>query len=434
MPPGTRPAVGRYRAVMTQHATGPRPVDLATADGLDPAALRARGSLKWTALDSEVAAWVAESDLGTAPTVRQALHDAVDGDLLGYLPPAVRRDMAQACADWYQERYGWTVPPSRIHPVADVLEALHLTVEHFSRPGSALVLPTPAYMPFLTAPGAWGRDVVEVPMAADDSGRPVLDLAAIDAALAAGGHLVVLTNPHNPTGRVFERAELVALSEVVQARGGRVFSDEIHAPLVMPGARHVPYASVSAEAARHTVTATSASKSWNIPGLKCAQVLLSNDDDAATWEPHDVLATHGASTLGAVANAAAYRTGGPWLDALLVHLDGNRRAFAAVLAEDAPQVRFRLPEGTYLAWLDLRDALPGGAAGPGDDEIAAWVLERFGVAVVDGTACGEAGRGFVRVNLALPRPLVIEAGRRIAACLAGDLTDGRSRPEVGPTG
>lgn len=421
------------------HARRVRPVEIATAQTLDAPALRARGSLKWTAFDADVAAWVAESDLGTAPTVRQALHDAVDGDVLGYLPPAVRQDLAQACAAWYVERYGWSVPATRIHPVADVLEALHLVVDHFSRPGSPLVVPTPAYMPFLTVPGAWGREVLQVPLTsggttAGDAARPGLDLTAIDAALAGGAHLVVLTNPHNPTGRVFDRAELVALSEVVAARGGRVFSDEIHAPLVLPGARHVPYASVTPEAARHTVTATSASKAWNIPGLKCAQVLLSNDDDAATWEPLDALATHGASTLGVVANTAAYRTGGPWLDELLAYLDGNRRTFAEVLATHAPRVRLRPPEGTYLAWLDLRDALPEGPDGPGDAGVAAWLLERAGVAVVDGTACGDVGGGFVRVNLAMPRPLVVEAGRRIAACLAGGLPGRDDRPAGVPTG
>ena len=418
---------------MTHHAPRTRPVEIATAQTLDASALRARGSLKWTAFDADVAAWVAESDLGTAPTVRQALHDAVDGDLLGYLPPAVRQDMAQACQAWYSERYGWSVPASRIHPVADVLEALHLVVDHFSRPGTPLVVPTPAYMPFLTAPGAWGREVLQVPMTSGDE-RPGLDLPAIDAALAGGAHLVVLTNPHNPTGRVFDRAELVALSGVVAARDGRVFSDEIHAPLVLPGARHVPYASVTPEAAQHTVTATSASKAWNIPGLKCAQVLLSNDDDAATWEPLDVLATHGASTLGVLANAAAYRTGGPWLDELLAYLDGNRHTFAEVLATQAPRVRLRLPEGTYLAWLDLRDALPDGPHGPGAAGVAAWLLEHAGVGVVDGTACGDVGRGFVRVNLAMPRPLVVEAGRRIADCLAGDLPGRVDRPAGGPTG
>jgi len=388
------------------------PFDPRSLEALTPADLRARGSLKWTAVTTEIAAWVAESDLGTAPAVTAAAVAAVTDGLTGYLPPAPRAAMAQACADWHHQRYGWDVPARWVHPVADVLEALHVAVEHFSRPGSAVVVPTPAYMPFLTVPRQWGRDVVQVPMTTD-GGRPVLDLEAIDAALGAGGGLVTLVNPHNPTGRVHTRDELAALGAVVERHGARVFADEIHAPLVHTGHRHVPYASVSAATAAHTITATSASKAWNIPGLKCAQLIVSNEADAATFEPVSFLATHGASTPGVLANAAAYREGGPWLDGVLDYLAGNATALADVLAEHAPAVRYTPPEGTYLAWLDLRAALAGH-----DLPVGRWLAEHAGVEVVDGIRCGRVGRGFARLTLAMPRPLVVAAGRRIAAALA----------------
>ena len=386
--------------------------------------LRARGSLKWS-VDADVAAWVAESDLGTAPVVTEAVRAAVDNGLTGYLPPAVRRDLAEACAAWHRDRYGWDVDPEVVQPVGDVRDALRVTLEQLTRPGSAVVLPTPTYMPFLTAPRVWGREVITVPMV-DVGGRAALDLDALAAAFRAGGELLVLINPHNPTGRVLPREDLAALADVVQAGGGRVFADEIHAPLTLAGATHVPYASVSPAAARHSVTATSASKAWNIAGLKCAQLLLTSPQDREVWRRADDLLTEGASTLGAVANAAAYRAGGPWLDGVLDYLDGNRDALAAVLARRAPAVRHRPPEGTYLAWLDLRDALDGldPAAGAPDwrtapaGALAQWVRRASGVAVVDGAACGDAGRGFARLNLALPRPLVREAGGRLAACLA----------------
>ena len=376
--------------------------------------------------DADIAAWVAEADFGTADAVTEALRDAVVAGRLGYLPPAERHALSESCARWLADRYGWQVPTERIHPVGDVREALRIAIDRYSRPGSAVILPTPAYMPFVTAPEVWGREVIQVPMTTSD-GRPVLDLDGLDAAFRAGGHLLVLTNPHNPTGRVLARDELAGVAEVVERHAGRVFADEIHAPLTFPGARHVPYAALSDETAAHTVTATSASKAWNIAGLKCAQVILSNASDAAAWARHDTLLTEGASTLGVIANTAAYDLGREWLADTLEYLDGNRAALRQVLAERAPHVGYRPPEGTYLAWLDLRDVVGLGGSTPevggsppvvpDGMSLGRWIRARTGVMVTDGAHCGVAGRGHIRFNLAMPRPMVIEAGRRIAACL-----------------
>lgn len=386
--------------------------------------VRALGSLKWTGMPADVAAWVAESDLGTPPVVRDALHAAVDQGLLGYLPPAVRRRLGEAVARWYGERWDLPVPAEAVVPVGDVREALRLTVELCSRPGSPLVVPTPTYMPFLTAPELWGREVLQVPMRVTDEGTTP-DLDALGAAFRAGGHLLVLINPHNPTGRVLRVDELRAVADVVERHDGVVFADEVHAPLVHPGHRHVPYAAVSPAAAEHTVTATSASKAWNVAGLKCAQVVLTSTSLADRWHPVDEHVSAGAGTLGAVANATAWADGGPWLDDVaLPYLDANRRAFAETLARVAPDVGHRPPEGTYLAWLDLRavldrldgldglDGLPDWRTAP-VGALARWLHRRSGVAVTDGAACGEAGRGHVRVNLALPRGLVTQAAERL---------------------
>ncbi len=380
----------------------------------DPTRLRRRGSLKWTATEAPVAAWVAESDLGTAPAVTAALHDAVDRGLTGYLPPEVRDDARAACAAWHRDRYGWDVPASRVYLVPDVIEAFRIALHHHTGQGGAVVLPTPAYMPFLTLPALWGREVVRVPMAAGPDGRTTFDLEAIDQALAARpGSVLALVNPHNPTGRVHSVAELSALSQVVDRHDAWVFADEIHAPLVQPGHRHVPYASVSAVTAAHTTTATAASKGWNIPGLKCAQVIVTGEHDAAWWAEHGAQNGHGVSTLGAVATAAAYRDGGPWLDGLLAYVAQNSAALRAALGPDIP---FADPEGTYLVWLDMRGPLAALAEPPGPGEVATWLLREAGVAVVDGMANG-GHHGFVRFNLATPRPLVEDAGRRLRAAL-----------------
>ena len=245
--------------------------------------LREIGGLKWTMFPGKIGAFVAEMDFGCAPAIAKALHESVDDGLFGYLPPAVSEAMSEACAAWQKSRYGWDVPAARVHPLPDVIKGLEVAIEHFSAPGSKIVLPTPAYMPFLSVPPTLGREIIQVPMLVRD-GRYEFDLDGLDRAFHDGGGLLILCNPYNPLGRVFSREELLAVSDVVERNGARVFSDEIHAPLVYPGGQHVPYASVSEVAASHTITSTSASKAWNLPGLKCAQIIISNDADAEVWE------------------------------------------------------------------------------------------------------------------------------------------------------
>ncbi len=367
--------------------------------------LRAAGSVKWSQHPEAIGAFVAEMDFGTAQPIVAALHETVDAGLLGYLPESLEVRLSTAFSDFARERYGWDVPPERVRPLADVVSGLAAAIEHFSRPGSAVLLPTPAYMPFLWVPQTLGREVVQVPMARDGEGW-VYDLDALDAAFT-DGNLLVVCNPHNPIGRVLEPDEMRAVAEVVERHGGRVFSDEIHAPLVYDGHRHVPYATVCEAAARHTVTAVSASKAWNLPGTKCAQLVLSNDADAARWAEVGQMREHGASNLGVVANIAAYESGGPWLDAVVEHLDGTRRWLGELLAEQLPEVGYSPPEGTYLAWLDCR------ALGLGDHP-ADFFRERAGVALTDGPLCGEAGAGFARYTFATPRSVVEQTVGQLA--------------------
>ena len=316
--------------------------------------LRARGSHKWAkGGPGVIGAFVAEMDFGVAPPIEAALLDVIKRADFGYLSQRVVTDMSAACAAWQRDHYGWDIDPERVRPLPDVITALAAAITVFSRPGSPVILPTPAYMPFLTVPGGLGREIIQVPMATD-GGRHVLDLDGIDAAFKRGGHLLILCNPCNPVGRVYDAGELAAVAEVVEANGGRVFADEIHAPLIYPGGTHIPYAPLSAATAAHTVTGTAASKGWNLPGLKCAQLLLSNDQDAATWAERGSPFEHGTSTPGVRATTAAYRDGGPWLDDAVAYLDGNRALLARLLAEHLPEIGYRPPEGTYLAWLDCR--------------------------------------------------------------------------------
>ena len=382
-------------------------------DATTPAMLRARGSFKWTAPGpAGFGAAVAEMDFGAAPAILDALAALSADANFGYLSPVLADEMAAACAEFQHHRYGWAVDPALVHNVPDVLKALELAITRFSRPGSPVILPTPAYMPFLTVPAFLGREIIQVKMIEDD-GFFTFDLDAIEAAFRAGGHLLIFCNPYNPLGRVFTGAEIAQLTGVVDRHGGRVFADEIHGPLVYPGRRHIPYAATSPTAAAHTLTATSASKAWNLPGLKCAQVILSSDPDREVWAAMGFFASHGASNPGVVANIAAYRHGEAWLDEVLDYLDDNRRLLA-LLRRHLPQVRYRPPDGTYLAWLDCTAMdLPGS---PG-----ALVTERAQVTVIDGPAFGDGGPGAFRLNFATPQPILTEMAERIAAALG----DGR---------
>jgi len=381
-----------------------------TIDATTVAMLRARGSFKWTAPGPDgLGAAVAEMDFGAAPPILDALGQLAADANFGYLSPVLADELAAACAEFVQRRFGWKTDPAQIHHVPDVIKALEIAITHFSRPGSPVILPTPAYMPFLIVPGLLGREIIQVRML-DDDGFFTFDLDAIADAFRAGGHLLVFCNPYNPLGRVFTREEITQITDVVDRHGGRVFADEIHAPLVYPGPRHVPYASTSDAAAAHALTATSASKAWNLPGLKCAEVILTSEPDQQHWEELGMFASHGASNAGVVANIAAFRHGEAWLEEVLGYLDDSRHLLARLVGAHLPQVRYRPPDGTYLAWLDCTAMdLPGS---PG-----AMVTDQAHVTVVDGPAFGAGGDGSFRLNFATPQPVLTEMIERIAAAL-----------------
>ena len=382
-------------------------------DSTTVATLRARGSFKWTAPGPDgLGAAVAEMDFGAAPPILDALAGLSATANFGYLPPPLADELAAACAEFMARRYGWQADPADIHPIPDVIKGLELAITHFSRPGSPVILPTPAYMPFLIVPKFLGREIIQVPMLDDGTGFFTFDLDGIDAAFRAGGQLLIFCNPYNPLGRVFRAGEMAGLTSVVDRHGGRVFADEIHAPLIYPGQRHIPYAATSETAAGHTLTATSASKAWNLPGLKCAQVVLTNEPDRKRWADMGMFASHGASNPGVVANIAAFRHGEAWLDEVLGYLDDSRRLLADLVRRHLPGVRYRPPDGTYLAWLDCTALdLP---QSPGE-----LITDRARITVVDGPAFGTGGAGAFRFNFATPQPILAEMVQQIAAVLSG---------------
>lgn len=376
-------------------------------DAISPDFLREVGGMKWSAFPDSVGAWIAEMDFGLAEPITAALQEAVARGLVGYLPPRLTTELAEAFAGFAADRYGWTVDPGDVRALPDVLTGLEAMIEAFTPAGSPVIVPTPAYMPFLTIPPYHSRELVTVPLVRDGD-RYVYDLDALAAAFTVPGQLLVLCNPHNPIGRVLEPEEMLAIAEVVEAKGGRVFSDEIHAPLTFAGHRHVPYASLNETTAAHTITATSASKAWNLPGLKAAQLVLSNDADRAAWAGRAGRTEQGTSTLGVIAHIAAYTRSRDWLEQTIGYLDANRRELADLVAEHLPGVDYTAPEGTYLAWLDLRGLdLPR--------EPADYLRTHAGIAATSGLSCGAPG--FVRYNFATPAPIMRDSIAAMGAAI-----------------
>lgn len=369
---------------------------LLRAPGLDE--LKESKSLKWSTFANKSGLWVAESDFGLAPAVREAIEAALNSELTGYLPGWATRELGDEAAAFMGRHYDWQISGAQVRPVADVLAALEYTITEFTRPGSAIIVPTPAYMPFLTLPKYMGREIIEVPMVGTP---PVHDLEAIESALQGGAGLLLLCNPHNPLGRVFEREELVGISELVARFDARIFADEIHAPITYDTRPHIPFASISDQAAQISVTATSTSKAFNTPGLKCGQIILTHTADRERWREMGWFGEHGAGTVGAVAGAAAYRDGDEWLARFVATLEHNRDLLTHLIGEHLPDARFTPPQGTYLAWVDLS------AYGRGErwDKL---LRDEVGIAVVDGRDCGEAGADHVRINFATS-PGVLEA-------------------------
>ena len=372
----------------------------------DLAEVRARGSAKWSAYPEDVlCAPVAEMDYRTAPEVQQALLAATERELYGYPSPSMQTDVQEALSEWYRRTAGFDVLPERIHTLPDILKGIELGLKLFNRPGAPVVIPTPSYPPFFIVSKAVDLEVVEVPCI-PTAKRWELDLEGIERAFAAGAGTIILCNPHNPLGRVFTREEMAAITEIVDRHHGRVVADEVHAPLTYPHQTWVPYASTSETAARHTVSLMSASKGWNLAGLKCAQVALHSDADVEAWGTLNPMEAHGASTLGMIGNVAAFRHGGAWLKETMAYLDGNRARFGELLARELPEIGYLPPEGTYLTWLDCNRLEL--------ESPSKFFLEHAKVAVNDGDMFGKAAKGGVRLNLATSRSVLGEIVERMA--------------------
>jgi cysteine-S-conjugate beta-lyase len=374
---------------------------------LDLADLRRRRSMKWRRYPDDVLpVWVAEMDTPLAPPVADTLSQAVRWGDTGY---ANVDRLAQAFAGFAYDRFGWWPDPGHCALVGDVAQGIAEVLRVVTAPGDVVLIGGPTYSPFRRIIPYTGRVLRENPMTRGADGRYRLDLDRLASDLAAPEVTAyLLVNPHNPAGTVPTRDELVAVATLCAEHGVRLLSDEIHAPLVYPGREFVPL--LSLPEAERAIAFVSASKAWNLAGLKAA---LAVAGPAAVADvraiPED--AQIAAGIFGVLASEAAFRGGGPWLDDLLAGLDHNRTLLESLLAKHLPGIGYAPPEATFLAWLDCSDL------GLGDDP-AAHFLERGRVALSAGPEFGRMGRGFARLNFATSPEILTEAVLRMAAALA----------------
>ena len=354
--------------------------------------------LKWGEVAPGVLpAWVAEMDLRLAEPIEAALVEAVRRGA-GY---AAFGDggLGAAFAGFARRHWSWELPDDACVPTGSVMGGIRLALEALCPPGP-VVVPQPCYPPFRDVVAVTGRELVTLDLDPDET-EATLDLAAVERAFAAGARTYLLCNPHNPLGRAWSRAELAALADLAGQYGARVVADEIHAPLTLPGATFTPYLTVDPRA----VVVTSASKSFNMPAVHGAQLVLLDEAERERVRALPVPAQHTWSSLGIAAGVVAWRDCDAWLDALLERLDGNRRVLAEGLAEALPGARMRPLEATYLAWVDLRAY---GVADPAEAALA------HGLRVSPGRDYQPGLAGHVRLNLATSRERVAEMVRRLS--------------------
>ncbi|GAA0365039.1 aminotransferase class I/II-fold pyridoxal phosphate-dependent enzyme [Microbispora corallina] len=359
-------------------------------DLLSLEAARSRDGIKWArAASGVIPAWVADMDFPVPDAVREAVARRAATDL-GYpewLDQPSAGPLAEAFAERMEARYGWHADPGHVRSYTDINQALQVLLHVMTRPGDPVAMHLPAYDPFIVTITAMGRRLVPMRLSAEgrfevpDEPVPVL----------------LLVNPHNPSGRSFTREELESVAAYAERHGTLVIADEIHAELTYAPVRHIPFATILPG---RTVTLTSASKAFNMGGLHCSVAHLGAKDarDAIGREPAHIYGAPG--VLGVEATVAAWRHGDPWLEAVLAILDRNRRLIAERLP---PRVRYRVPEATYLAWLDF--GIPD----------AAGLLEREARVKLNPGPLYGGGDTYARLNFATSAPILEEILARISS-------------------
>ena len=379
-------------------------------DAVRPESRRPSVGEKWaTYPDDVLPLWVADMDFPLAEPIRRVLSRAVERGDLGYPIHPAPTQVPALTAERMRRLYGWEVDPARVEILSDVVQGMTLAVATLCEPGDGVVVQTPIYPPFLGVVKELDRRLVEVPLALGETGYEI-DLDALADRIDSGTRVILLCNPHNPSGRAFRRDELEGLARLAVEADLFVVSDEIHQDLVWSGSRHLPIASLGPEIEARTITLTAASKAFNIAGLRCAVAVFGSNELKRRFRSLPRGYRGGISVPGIEALQAAWRHGGPWLASVRAYLEANRQRVIDFAAGELPGVVLHPPDATYLAWFDCRalDLQP---------DPYRFFLREAKVALSAGPNFGEPGRGFARLNFATSRAILDEALERMAKAL-----------------
>jgi len=371
------------------------------------------GSTKWNRYPADVLPlWIADMDFAVAPGIIQALQARLTHPMLGY---SVAQDsLRDTLVAALRELFDWEVAPEELVFLPGVEGGVNMALNGLLAPGTGVVVQTPNYRPLLNAAGHWKLPRIDLPFHADANGLYPTDLAALDAALGTAGAMI-LSNPHNPLGKVFERAELQAIADACVAHDTLLISDEIHAQILFDGRKHIPIASLNDEIAQRTITLMSATKAFNIAGMKNAFAIIRNPALRHRFNTARQGMVDSVSTLGLVATEAAFKHGGEWLAEVIAYLQANRDCLVNAVATRLPGVSMIAPQATYLAWLDC--------TGLGLNDPHAFFLKEAKVGLSPGTDFADEGAGqFVRLNFGCPRALLEEGIARMERALGSKST------------
>ena len=370
-------------------------------------------SIKWEfthaffGSDELLPLWVADMDFPSPPEVVEALSQRAQHGIFGYT--GISDDYLKALVEWMKTRHNWDIQPEWNVFTNGVVPALNMVLQTFAKPGDGVVIQPPVYYPFFNAIRNNGQHLLTNTLLEKD-GHYTMDVADLEEKLRHPNTTVmILCSPHNPVGRVWTKEEIMLVAHLCLQHDVLLVSDEIHHDLVYPPHRHQVTASLSEAIAGNTITCTAPSKTFNLAGLQCSNILVSDAKKRRRFERTlERNGFFGINPFGEAATIAAYRHGASWLDHLLDYLLSNQRDMAAYLRKHLPQVRINDAEGTYLAWLDFRELHLS------RKELEHLIQEKAGLALNHGHVFGVTGEGFQRLNFACPKSILMEAMDRLA--------------------